>query len=70
MRQLFAMVIGWKRARRELLVPAAVLQWSTFTQEQAAEFIRSGLLDVQSGDEPMPYDDQALRQLVESGRLR
>lgn len=59
-------------AQRSLVVAQATLSGSSASAAQVADFIDTGWLAcTPAGEEPppMPYDPDAIKALVESGRL-
>ena len=66
------MADGRLRAMRSMVVAQATLFGSSATGNQVADFIETGWLQcsaASSEEQPMPYDADALRTLVDSGRL-
>lgn len=65
------MAEGRLRAMRSLVVAQATLFGSSATANQVADFVDTGWLQCSSSADPppMPYDQDALKALVESGRL-
>lgn len=66
------MADGRLRAMRSLVVAQATLFGSSASGNQVMDFIETGWLEcTAAGGEPppMPYDQAALKTLVESGRL-
>lgn len=66
------MADGRLRAMRSLVVAQATLFGASATKDEVADFIATGWLQcTASGGEPppMPYNQEAMKTLVESGRL-
>ena len=66
------MAEGRLQAMRSMVVAQATLFGSSATADQVTDFVVTGVLQCSpaSGEEkPMPYDGEALKSLVESGRL-
>jgi hypothetical protein len=66
------MADGRLRALRTMVVAQATLFGSSATADQVADFVDTGWLGCTAdGAEPrpMPYDQAALKTLVESGRM-
>ena len=66
------MAEGRLRAMRSMVVAQATLFGSSATGNQVADFIETGWLQCSAAsqeEQPMPYDADALRTLVDSGRL-
>lgn len=66
------MVEGRLQAMRSMVVAQAALFGASATGDQVADFIATGRLECSATETeppPMPYDPEALKALVASGRL-
>ena len=66
------MAEGRLRAMRSMVVAQAMLFGSSASGKQVADFVDTGWLQCSAADSeeaPMPYDGNALKALVDSGRL-
>lgn len=66
------MAEGKLQALRSMVVAQATLFGSSASADQVTDFVVTGILNCSpsSGEEkPMPYDGEALKALVDSGRL-
>lgn len=71
LRELWSMAHGKRRMQRRLLVElASLFSIESMSGDQVEEYIRCGVVDGEHATDVLPYDEEAIKRIAESGLFR